>query len=344
MTRAVEASVFAVLMSTLLAASAVAEPTLAEAAADRTTLEKFLKRPFATFRKDRVPRGFRIIALSNLAEYCGRRRHEHCVRLAHGIAVDERLSPYGEVALENKKLVLGDHGLYLAHLGVILTELRQRFGTVETDPALHRLARHLRAATLASPNFHIASYVGRKQRYPADQAVVLYVLHRYDRIYKTDLADEPTDRWLAFMADQGSSADGLHRSEVTGAERWGRHARGCAMSWTIRYLAAFAPAVARSLWDRYVEQYETSAWLVAGFREWPRGIDRAPDLDSGPIVMGVGVAATAFAIGASRAVGDRGRHNRLVRTMNMVYAAGGQEAKRVGQTILARAIALNGTE
>ena len=326
-------------MLAVLLFAATATPTLADDPTDRVMLDGFLARPFEVFDHDRTPRGFRIIALSNLAEYCGRRGHATCLRRTVDIALDARLSPYGRQGLD--KANLGDHGLYLAHLTVILTEVRQRLEDPRFDRILHRIASHLAQQTEAAPNHHIASYAGRKERYPADQAVVLFALFRYDRLFGKKTCESLVRTWLEYMATKGASANGLHRSEVTGTAPWGQDARGCAMSWTIRYMAAFAPAAARDLWARYAQRYEVDALWFAGFREWPPGVKRPADHDSGPIVMGIGVAATAFAIGASRAVGDTSRHNKLRRTMSAVYQAGGEAAQREGRTVLARAIALN---
>ncbi|MEM7676803.1 MAG: hypothetical protein AAF449_12440 [Myxococcota bacterium] len=329
-------AVLAILLSTI-----VSVPAIADQSADREKLEAFFAKPLVTFREDRTPNGFRIIALSQLAEYCGRRGHEPCLRRTAEIALDPRVSPYG--AKDLRQTELGDHGLYLAHLAIVLTEFRQRLDDKKYDEALHRIAKHLKDATTAAPHHHIASYPQNKARYPADQAAVLYALHRYDGLFQTEFSPALIRVWLSYMAGQGASLDGLHRSEIADVKPWSQLARGSALSFTIAYMSAFAPKEARVLWDRYVKRHEMSAWLLAGFREWPMGVDRPADIDSGPIVMGVGVAATAFAIAASQAVGDIDRHQRLVRTMNAVYRAGGDEALKVGRTVLSRAIALNGT-
>ena len=50
---------------------------------------------------------------------------------------------------------------------------------------------------------------------------------------------------------------------------------------------------------------------LVGFREWPRGVERPADMDSGPIVFGIGTAASALAIGAARAQGDEVLATRL---------------------------------
>ena len=318
-----------------------AAPTLADDANDQVKLETFLSRPFETFEQDHTPGGFRIIALSNLAEYCGRRGHERCLRRTAAIALDSRLSPFGKANL--LRVPLGDHGVYLAHLGVILTELRGRLNETRHDRLLRRVVRHLVARSEESSDHHMASYPRRKARYPADQAVVLFVLHRYDELFNSGMAAPLVRNWLIYMATQGASRNGLHRSEITGAEDWGHQSRGCALSWTVRYMAAFAPEAAEDLWRRYKKRHAVNGWLVSGFREWPVGVDRPADHDSGPIIMGIGVAASAFAIGASRAVGDLRQHHQLVRSMAAVRRIGGPALETVVQTILARAIALNGS-
>ena len=315
---------------------------IADSSTDRVMIGAFLAKPFEVFAHDETPKSFRIIALSNLAEYCGRRGQETCLRRAVEVALDPRLNPYGKQDL--RVVELGSHGLYLSHLLVILTELRERLDEQRYDAQMHRIARHLRERTSKSATAHIASFPKTSARYPADQSVVLFALNRYDKLFGTSAAKPLIRRWLEVMATKGATRDGLHRSEVAGAASWGGDARGCAMSWTIRYMADFAPVAALDLWRRYVARYEVDALWFAGFREWPPGVDRPADKDSGPIVMGIGVAATAFAIGASRAVGDTPRHQRLKRTMAAVYRAGGEMAQRQGATILARAVALNSTE
>lgn len=111
----------------------------------------------------------------------------------------------------------------------------------------------------------------------------------------------------------------------------------------MRYMAGFAPNEARELWRRYVDNFEVTALAITGLREWPRDFNGRSDIDSGPIIMGVGAAATGFGIGAARAVGDHERHRRLLRTMNLVYTLAPQSLRDVGSSILARSIALQGT-
>ncbi|MDP6945288.1 MAG: VCBS domain-containing protein, partial [Myxococcota bacterium] len=60
-------------------------------------------------------------------------------------------------------------------------------------------------------------------------------------------------------------------SEVTGQAAAWRHPRGCALSWTVRYIHLFAPTRAAALWARYKDVFLVRKGIFAGFREWPPG-------------------------------------------------------------------------
>jgi MFS family permease len=79
-----------------------------------------------------------------------------------------------------------------------------------------------------------------------------------------------------------------------------------------------------------------SVALWSGFREWPRDVERKADVDSGPIVQGIGAAATAFGLIAARAVGDDAVHQRLAATATAAEGLG--LGKGVKDTVLAAAI------
>ena len=295
-----------------------------------------------------TPGGFRIVALSNLAEGCTSRWLDGEFPQADALActdaaVQAALSPAATPS-SGEPAVLGEHGLYLTHLAITLAARRRTGGDARHDDLHGRVIQHLMDRSMADPHRHMSSFPDTPARWPADQSATLYAAHRYDQLFETTVSAAPIAAWVAFMASPaGTDAEtGLHRSEVAGAMDYGPMARGCAMSWTIRYMHAFDPAGAAALWEPYRAQYAAERGLL-GFREWPPGVEGVSDIDSGPIIAGVGASATAFAVGASRAVGDDATHARLVRTASTIRAIVGvsSDLQSVADSALALAIEWN---
>lgn len=91
--------------------------------------------------------------------------------------------------------------------------------------------------------------------------------------------------------------------------------RGCASSAFILHASSLWPAHVPE-WQRlYNSDSWQSVWWAAGYREHPRSesndgplpVSSFADIDSGPIVAGFGAAASAFAVGSTRAAGDASR-------------------------------------
>lgn len=337
-------------------AVAVAVPTLGREARARTlpaaapwaALE--LPGPVAallgTGRWDATPYGFRIVALSFLADGCvAAARRDPALRDAARACVDralrlaDRLRPRGGGEPTNQ-------GLWLSHFTLLLGA-RDRLGGC-ADPARHRaLAEALAARTLREPTRHVPSYPATRLRWPADQTATLAALARHDRAHGTRLAQAPVDAWRAYVLARAMDRKlGLPWSEVTGRGPGARSPRGCALSWQTRYLREFDPALAARWWNDYREHYLVDRVILVGFREWPPGVSRPADSDSGPIVNGVGAAATALAIPAARAMGDDLLANRIEGTAKIIGVTVGSDPKlrRHANTVLAASIRYLGRE
>ena len=83
-------------------------------------------------------------------------------------------------------------------------------------------------------------------------------------------------------------------------------------------------SLARQWWVKYRHRFLVERAGLAGFREWAPGRDRGMDADSGPIVYGVGAAATGLGIAAARAMGENELAEAIERTAAVVdaFAAG----------------------
>ena len=89
------------------------------------------------------------------------------------------------------------------------------------------------------------------------------------------------------------------------------------MAWTAGLLLHGDAEVARVFAQDFVERFCDRLAAVAACREWPRGVKGGADADSGPIVQGLGMGASALGIGATRALGDPGWHASLLRAADL---------------------------
>ncbi|OGQ25437.1 MAG: hypothetical protein A2138_10280 [Deltaproteobacteria bacterium RBG_16_71_12] len=283
-----------------------------------------------------TPAGFRVIALSHLADGCAAQVADDpagarsCVERAYARALETR--PKGA------RLDDGKHGLWLTHLALILGD-SDATGPCLDEDAHHQVAKGLAQASLADPTAHAPSYPGRRERWPADQAATLAAIARFEAAHGGRLLQEPLARYSTTLARTSSVDDGLPMSEVHGYGT-GKLPRGCALSYSVRYFAEIDPAIARDWWERYRERYLVDRALLIGFREWPPGVERKADADSGPIIGGVGAAATAFGIAAARAMGDTVLAARLEATADLVALASSADraTARAATSTLAEAI------
>ncbi len=144
--------------------------------------------------------------------------------------------------------------------------------------------------------------------------ITLFVL-----CHKTELSKRPFEGWLGYMGRRGlHNKLKLHISSLTPSFRHHNIPRGCALSWSMLYMAQFAPDQAAELYGLYREQFFTHVAGLGGFREYPPGVDVGADVDSGPIILGMGMAATGLGLGPSRLFGDRRTYISIMRTASSV--------------------------
>lgn len=242
---------------------------------------------------------------------------------------------------------LDDENLYLSHLGVILGVRRivacaddRQCPNAESSDAMHkRVVSYLRDRTLASPLAHAPSYPG-SEMWPADQAVTLLALRLYDEVHHTDLTAAPLEGWLRTMKEHTDPVTGLFHSSVSPLV-YATTPRGCALSWTSLYFAQVSPEIAREQYQLYREQMSADVLGFGGFREWPVGREiGGMDADSGPILFGVGVAATGLGLGPAKLFGDADRYTTIRRSaltfgVPSVFASHGYDAAPIlGEAIL----------
>jgi hypothetical protein len=139
--------------------------------------------------------------------------------------------------------------------------------------------------------------------WPVDSLFGYRSLQIHDRLYGTHYFDTFT-RYEQAMRRIADPATGLMPSFVYLDGRPRDIPRGCAMSWSLAVLPDLDPAFAAEEWSRYRASFGRCAGGLCLFREYPAGTARPADSDSGPIIAGLGMSASAFALASARAVGN----------------------------------------
>jgi len=252
-----------------------------------------------------------IAALSNMAEaltnigISGARPITEVKELIEAIvyrALHNKVNPYKRDI--NKVKSLGKYGYYLEHLNIILGCYHRIVG-----PELHelnkRISHHLLDMSMKYRNFHADLLPYSKMKWSADQAAIIYSLWLYDKNNNTSLHNELSDKWLSYMKNKATHKNtGLFITEVQGVKRFSKQPRGCALSYLIHYVSRFAPDIAQQQWVLYKKHMLIKRLGMTGFREFLPSYKGKWSPDSGPIIAGVGIAASGLGLNAATSVDD----------------------------------------
>jgi hypothetical protein len=176
-----------------------------------------------------------------------------------------------------------------------------------------RLTAALARRLEASPTALIETYPG--ETYPPDVSAVVGSIGLHDRVAGSDHGRLLARCAAAFReryVDPGSGLLVQAVSSGTGSAVDHPRASGTAIA---AYFLSFADRdLSRELFGA-TRRSSTSALGFGGVREYPRGVRGGlGDIDSGPVVLGVSVSATGFAIAGARIHGDRALYRSLFRT------------------------------
>lgn len=223
---------------------------------------------------------------------------------------------WGEDALATLTTSHG-HGAYLGYAGLALglhRLLRPASRFAATDDAI---VRALAARIEASPVGFIETYPD--ELYPVDNAAALAAIALHARATRRP-PPPALARGLAALRAHGIDAPtGLVVQSIAadGAPRDVPRASGTALA---SYFLAFVDeALSRTLYETLRAEQLRSVLGFGAVRERPDGASKG-DIDSGPVLFGVGVSATGFMIGASRVHGDRDTFAALYATAHLFGA------------------------
>jgi len=146
------------------------------------------------------------------------------------------------------------------------------------------------------------------QCYPVDIVPAIAVIRRADTVLGTDHSEFAARAIRGFQGnvlDQNTGLPAYIVDSKTG-KGWDS-ARGVGLSFMLIWAPELWTQTANDWYAKYEEHFWQKGRWLAGFREFPRGVDTEGlffiEVDAGPVVAGYGAAACAFGIGATRSMG-----------------------------------------
>lgn len=224
------------------------------------------------------------------------------------------------------------HG-HLAYLGyaAVAYSLQRRVNPSSKYAALEeRMVAAIEKRVMDSRIGFVETYPG--ELYPVDNATALAAL----ALHAKALGQEPSPAQIKLTAALRGAIDPqtklLYQSVDTDASmKDSPRASGTALA---AYLVAYVdPALSRELFHALEKgQFRTVLGFGAMMEYPPSKKDGRGDIDSGPVVLGFGVSATGFALGASRANGDRETFTALYATAHLFGAPFDEDGVRTYTT------------
>lgn len=163
---------------------------------------------------------------------------------------------------------------------------------------------------------YLESYAGGI--WPADNVLAIASLAAYDRMLGEQRYAAAITDWVSKVNTRLDPATGLIPHVVyPGAPPQG--ARGSSQSLMLCLLPEIDSAFAAAQYRLYEQYFVTSRLNLPAIREYPAGVEGRGDVDSGPVIWGIGGAASVV---GQRAAAANGRPDRYVGLRNSVEAFG----------------------
>jgi hypothetical protein len=166
----------------------------------------------------------------------------------------------------------------------------------------HGQSQELAKAFLLSPNLHLEAYPG--MTWPCDQTVALASLVLHDSLFNTNYRSI-SQKWIEHTKLHLDPQTGLipHKIDsVTGAIEIA--ARGSSQVYMLSFLSELDEVFAKQQYDLFYKHFVMSSGSFYPVREYPSNVSGVGDIDSGPVILGIGPTSTIVSLVAAKANQD----------------------------------------
>ncbi|MBF9238019.1 hypothetical protein I2I05_11500 [Hymenobacter sp. BT683] len=262
---------------------------------------------------------FSVYALTNMAERDPNFRAEAALYIETAIqkALSSEISAFSRTAASPvARLDTAGSVLYLGHLNLMLGCHRLLNPTSRYTGLHDTLSRVLHGRYQRTPSHCLPSYPGLT--WVPDNTVALASLSLHSQLTGSPYR-QYCAQWVAYARQHlTDSKTGLLVSRPSTPQHGAEEPRGSMLSWSICFLYRFAPIFAAEQYCLYQNDFSTNLGVVQLYKEWPGSFaTTSGDVDSGPLILGYGIPATAFAFGNAVALRDWRNAQRLRRVISI---------------------------
>jgi hypothetical protein len=140
------------------------------------------------------------------------------------------------------------------------------------------------------------------QAWPADVVVCVASLSLHDRLFRPKYSTV-INEWLG-KVKQNLDPIGLIPHAVTSSGKSTGSSRGSSQSLMLNFLAEIDQSFAEDQFDLYKHHFLVYRFGLPGIREYPNGNIGVGDIDSGPVIAGIGAAASIVGFKTMNAYGE----------------------------------------
>lgn len=152
------------------------------------------------------------------------------------------------------------------------------------------------------------SYYG--QAWPADVMMCVASLKQHDKLFGSKY-DEVIKKWIEQVTSKLDTNGLIPHAADPGNGNVIEAARGSSQSLILIMLNEIDTALARDHFQKYKALFVDTTLGLTGVREYPKGTDGIGDVDSGPVILGYGGAATIVGIQTLSVFGDYESANQI---------------------------------
>lgn len=188
-----------------------------------------------------------------------------------------------------------------------------------------RYSAELDSAFAKSASPFLESYSGMS--WPADNVVAMASLAMHERM-RPNAHEAVIDRWLAQVGKRYDERGMIAHAWDPFADRQQEHGRGCSQALINVFLPMIDSTVARAQFTLFRQHFFMERFGVPLVREYPKGVSGWGDVDSGPVILGAGFAASIVGAAACRLNGDVFHAQEFDATLEGFGSVLGDERKR----------------